>query len=81
MWPRIVAALTENLNLKLLSFAFALVIYSLVHGGQDRVVPPGHSEWLLRHCPDAELWLRPGESHISILDAAPLAMDWLRAAH
>lgn len=53
----------------------------LVHGGQDRVVPPGHSEWLLRHCPDAELWLRPGESHISILDAAPLAMDWLRAAH
>ena len=35
MWGRIVAGLTENLNLKLLSFAFALVIYSLVHGGQD----------------------------------------------
>lgn len=49
----------------------------LVHGGRDRVVPPGHSEWLLRHCPDTELWLRPRESHISILDAAPLAMDWL----
>jgi hypothetical protein len=28
-------ALTENLNLKLLSFAFALVLYSMVHGGQD----------------------------------------------
>lgn len=52
----------------------------LVHGGQDRVVPPGHSEWLLRHCQNTELWLRPRESHISILDAAPLAMDWLRAA-
>jgi hypothetical protein len=35
MWERIKNALTENLNLKLLSFAFALVIYSLVHGGQD----------------------------------------------
>ena len=29
------ALLTENLNLKLLSFAFALVLYSLVHDAQD----------------------------------------------
>ncbi|MCL2725344.1 MAG: CdaR family protein [Polyangiaceae bacterium] len=35
MWKRIRQALTENLNLKLLSFAFALVVYSLVHGGED----------------------------------------------
>lgn len=35
MWERLRNALTENLNLKLLSFAFALVLYSLVHGGQD----------------------------------------------
>jgi YbbR domain-containing protein len=35
MWDRVKAAFTENLNLKLLSFAFALVLYSLVHGGQD----------------------------------------------
>lgn len=35
MWERILNALTENLNLKLLSFVFALVLYSLVHGGQD----------------------------------------------
>jgi YbbR domain-containing protein len=35
MWERIKAVLTENLNLKLLSFAFALILYSLVHGGQD----------------------------------------------
>ena len=35
MWERIRAMHTENLNLKLLSFAFALVLSSLVHGGQD----------------------------------------------
>lgn len=35
MWDRVKAAFTENLNLKLLSFAFALVLYSLIHGGQD----------------------------------------------
>jgi hypothetical protein len=35
MWERIRTALTEDLNLKLLSFAFALILYSLVHGGQD----------------------------------------------
>ena len=32
---RIKTSLTENLNLKLLSFAFALILYSLVHGSQD----------------------------------------------
>lgn len=34
-WGRVRIALTENMNLKLLSFAFALVLFSLVHGGQD----------------------------------------------
>jgi pimeloyl-ACP methyl ester carboxylesterase len=51
----------------------------LAHGGLDRVVLPAHSEWLLRHCPDAELWLRPHDGHVSILDVAPVAMEWLRA--
>jgi len=50
----------------------------LVQGGQDRVVPPAHADWLLRHCPTSELWLRPNDGHISILDASPLALDWLR---
>ncbi len=50
-----------------------------VQGGQDRVVPPAHADWLLRHCQNAELWFRPHDGHISILDACPLAMDWLRA--
>jgi YbbR domain-containing protein len=35
IWERVRIALSENLNLKVLSFAFALVLYSLVHGGQD----------------------------------------------
>jgi pimeloyl-ACP methyl ester carboxylesterase len=51
----------------------------LAHGGQDRVIPPSHGEWLLRRCPRSEHWLRPGDDHISILAASPVAMDWLRA--
>ncbi|WP_308466221.1 alpha/beta fold hydrolase [Rathayibacter soli] len=51
----------------------------LVHGSRDRVVPPAHSEWLLRQLPDAELWVRPRDGHISVLDACPVALDWLRA--
>jgi pimeloyl-ACP methyl ester carboxylesterase len=51
----------------------------ILHGGQDRVIPPAHINWLLRHLSNAELWFRPRDGHISILDACPLAMDWLRA--
>lgn len=39
MWERIrlmlTEMLTENLNLKLVSFAFAIIVYSLVHGEKD----------------------------------------------
>ena len=49
----------------------------LAQGGEDRVIPPSHAEWLLRRCPRAELWLRPRDGHVSILDACPVAMDWL----
>jgi pimeloyl-ACP methyl ester carboxylesterase len=49
----------------------------LVQGGEDRVVPPAHADWLLRHCQRPELWFRPLDSHISVLDACPLAMEWL----
>ena len=51
----------------------------LIQGGRDRVVPPAHADWLLRRCQRSELWLRPDDGHISVLDACPLAMDWLRA--
>jgi pimeloyl-ACP methyl ester carboxylesterase len=51
----------------------------LVQGGQDRVIPPSHAKWLLSQIPEGELWLRPNDGHIAILDAGPLALDWLRA--
>jgi pimeloyl-ACP methyl ester carboxylesterase len=50
----------------------------VIHGGLDRVIPPSHGDWLMRHIPNSEFWFRPGEGHISILDSSPLAMDWLR---
>src|SRR5215211_2679405 len=49
-----------------------------LHGGRDRVVPSSHGEWLARRCPSAELWLRPDDGHITILDQGAAAMAWLR---
>jgi pimeloyl-ACP methyl ester carboxylesterase len=51
----------------------------LVQGGQDRIVPPSHADWLLNHCRRPQLWLHPHDGHVSILGACPLAMDWLKA--
>jgi len=51
----------------------------LIHGGEDRVIPRSHADWLLQHVPSAELWLRPRDGHISVLDAIPVALDWLRS--
>jgi pimeloyl-ACP methyl ester carboxylesterase len=51
----------------------------LVQGGEDRVVPSSHSHALMRAIPTSELWLRPRDGHISVLDACPVAMDWLLA--
>jgi pimeloyl-ACP methyl ester carboxylesterase len=50
----------------------------LVQGGEDRVVPPSHADALLRTIPTSELWLRPRDGHVSVLDACPVGMDWLR---
>jgi pimeloyl-ACP methyl ester carboxylesterase len=50
----------------------------LLHGDQDRMVPSSHGEWLAAHCPTAELWLRPGDGHISVLSAGVAALDWLQ---
>jgi pimeloyl-ACP methyl ester carboxylesterase len=50
----------------------------ILHGGNDRVVPSSHGEWLARHCPSAELWLRPTDGHISVLSSGVAALDWLR---
>lgn len=52
----------------------------LVQGGEDRIVPPPHADWLLKHCKNAEVWIRPRDGHISVLDACAVGMDWLMAA-
>ena len=49
-----------------------------VHGQQDRMVPSSHAVWLAEHVPDAEVWLRPDDGHISVLSAAADALEWLR---
>ena len=50
------------------------------HGGQDRMVPSAHGAWLAARCPDAELWLRPDDGHVSVLGScAVAALDWLVA--
>jgi pimeloyl-ACP methyl ester carboxylesterase len=51
----------------------------LVHGTSDRMVPASHSEWLAEVCPTAELHRHPGEGHISVLNHATEALDWLAA--
>ena len=52
----------------------------LAHGGEDRVNPLSHAHYMLDRLPNAELWLRPRDGHVSILDAVSLAMEWLRDA-
>ncbi|MCK2217465.1 alpha/beta hydrolase [Actinomadura sp. ATCC 31491] len=49
----------------------------LLHGAEDRVIPAAHGGWLSRACPDAELRLLPEDGHISVLRAAPAALEWL----
>lgn len=49
----------------------------LVHGGLDGVVPSTHSRRLLGLLPDAQLWERPHDGHVSVLRALPVALDWL----
>ena len=50
------------------------------HGGQDQMVPSAHGAWLAARCPDAELWLRPDDGHVSVLGSCGVAaLDWLVA--
>ncbi|MFD7285501.1 alpha/beta fold hydrolase [Streptomyces sp. NPDC059863] len=51
----------------------------LLHGGRDRIVPSAHGRWLASHCPSAELRLSPDDGHISVLNSAEAALEWLRA--
>jgi pimeloyl-ACP methyl ester carboxylesterase len=49
----------------------------VVHGDADRVVPASHGQWLAGRIPGAELWVRAGDGHITVMDAAADALDWL----
>jgi pimeloyl-ACP methyl ester carboxylesterase len=49
----------------------------LLHGGEDRIAPVSHAEWLARRIRGAELRVHAGDGHISVLRAAPAALDWL----
>jgi pimeloyl-ACP methyl ester carboxylesterase len=50
----------------------------LVQGEQDRIAPWTHATQLARELPESELWLRPDDGHLSVLNACPQALDWLR---
>jgi pimeloyl-ACP methyl ester carboxylesterase len=49
-----------------------------VHGDSDRVVPSAHSRWLASRCAAGELRLAPADGHISVLNGAAAALQWLR---
>jgi pimeloyl-ACP methyl ester carboxylesterase len=51
----------------------------IMHGAADRMVPAAHGEWLAAHCPRAELRLIAGAGHITVLDSAPAALEWVQA--
>lgn len=48
-----------------------------LHGGRDRIAPSSHAEWLAGRCPSAQLRLYSEDGHISVLDSAATALDWL----
>jgi pimeloyl-ACP methyl ester carboxylesterase len=47
-----------------------------LHGAEDRMVSCSHSEWLPLHSPKADIWLRPGDGHVSVLGSAVAALGW-----
>ncbi|MGO4299741.1 alpha/beta fold hydrolase [Leifsonia sp. RAF41] len=51
----------------------------LVQGGADRVVPAPHAAAMLERLPEAELWMRPREGHVSVLTVLGVTLDWMRA--
>jgi pimeloyl-ACP methyl ester carboxylesterase len=50
----------------------------ILHGAADRMVPCAHGQWLAAHCPTAEFRLASDAGHITVLDSAPAALEWLR---
>jgi pimeloyl-ACP methyl ester carboxylesterase len=50
------------------------------HGDADHIVPLSHGEHCVSLIPDAELFLRPGESHLGGFGAAKEVLDVMVAA-
>jgi pimeloyl-ACP methyl ester carboxylesterase len=50
----------------------------LLHGDADRIAPVAHARWLADRVPGAELVIRPGDGHISVLRGAADALARLR---
>lgn len=50
----------------------------LVHGTDDGIIPSSHGRWLADHLRSADLDLRPGLGHISVLAHAEDALEWIR---
>jgi pimeloyl-ACP methyl ester carboxylesterase len=50
----------------------------LLHGGQDRIAPSSHADWLAHQIPGADLRLSAEDSHISVLNSGAAALSWLR---
>ena len=46
--------------------------------GYDRIAPVAHARWLADRVPGAELVIRPGDGHISVLRGAEDALARLR---
>lgn len=49
----------------------------LVQGDADRVVPSAHARLLAAALPDAEVRIRPGDGHVSVLAALPEVLAWV----
>ncbi|MFI1003316.1 alpha/beta fold hydrolase [Streptomyces galbus] len=49
----------------------------LLHGGRDRIAPSAHARWLAGRTPGAVLRLRPDDGHLSVLNGAVSALEWL----
>ena len=49
----------------------------VLQGREDRVIPAAHGARIVDACPGAELRLRAGAGHVSVLDALPEVLEWL----
>ncbi len=49
----------------------------IVQGDQDRIVPVQHGRWLAEAIPDVDYQERTGAGHLTAMDAAFEALDWI----